>query len=133
MKTNKLQRGITNFGIMLSMVFGLTLLSAADAHAQYRGNRQIIRIERVNNSNVNRIGQAQGYSDGLREGAKAARDRKRRSAYDQGKFKKATSGYKSRFGNREAYKQSYRQGFLRGYNEAHRGNNRVIRINRRGW
>ena len=133
METNKLQRKITGFGMMLSMIFGLLILTVTDAQAQFRGNRQIFRVERGNNNNVNRIGRAQGYSDGLREGSNAARGRKRKSPYDEGKFKKATNGYKSRFGNREAYKQSYRQGFLRGYDEAYRRNNRVIRVNRRSW
>jgi flagellar biosynthesis/type III secretory pathway protein FliH len=133
MKTNKIRHKLTNLAALSAMIFGLTLLSMTDAQAQFRGNRQILHVERGNNNNVNRIGRAQGYSDGLREGSNAARGRKRKSPYDEGKFKKATNGYKSRFGNREAYKQSYRQGFLRGYDEAYRRNNRVIRVNRRSW
>jgi len=69
----------------------------------------------------------------LREGANAIRKRKRYNPYGEGKFKKATNGYKSRFGNRVAYQQSYRQGFLRGYDEAYYRNTRGVRVNRRNW
>jgi hypothetical protein len=110
-------------------VAGFGFLLVGDANAQYRrDNRQTRRVERAENRNINRIAVAQGRSDGLREGANAIRKRNRHNPYGEGKFKKATNGYKSRFDNWEAYKQSYRQGFLRDYDEAYYRNTRGIRI-----
>jgi hypothetical protein len=83
--------------------FGFLLVG--DANAQYhRDNRQTRRVERAENRNINRIAVAQGRSDGLREGTNAIRKRNRHNPYGEGKFKKATNGYKSRFDNRETYK-----------------------------
>lgn len=131
-KIKRIKRNIGKSGIALFLLAGFGFLFVADANAQYRrDNRQTRRIERIENRNINRIAVAQGRSDGLREGANAIRKRNRHNPYGEGKFKKATNGYKSRFGNREAYKQSYRQGFLRGYDEAYYRNTRGIRIIRR--
>ena len=128
---NKTKRNIGRFGIALFLLAGFGFLFVTDANAQYRrGNRQMRHIERVENRNISRIAIAQGRSDGLRDGANTVRKRKRHNPYGEGKFKKAINGYKSRFGNREAYKQSYRQGFLRGYDEAYYRGTRGIR---RGW
>jgi hypothetical protein len=133
-KIKRIKRNISKSGIALFLLAGFGFLLVTDANAQYRrDNRQMRRVERVENRNINRIAVAQGRSDGLREGANAVRKRNRQNPYGEGKFKKATNGYKSRFGNKEAYKHSYRQGFLRGYDEAYYRNTRRVRINRRNW
>ena len=133
-RTKRIKRNIGKSCIALFLLANFGFLSVADVNAQYRrDNRQMRRVERLENRNINRIAVAQGRSDGLREGANAIRKRNRHNPYGEGKFKKATNGYKSRFGNREAYKQSYRQGFLQGYDEAYYRNTRGIRIIRRSW
>ena len=134
MNINKVKRNVGKSGIALFLMVGFGFFLVTDVNAQYRrDNRQMRRIERIDNRNIFRIALAQGHSDGLREGANAIRNRNRHNPYGEGKFKKATNGYKSRFGNKGAYKQSYQQGFIRGYNEAYYRGNRSVRVNRRGW
>lgn len=124
----KTNHKIIKSGIAFLLLAGFGSFLVADANAQYRrDNRRANRVERIENRNQNRIAVAQGRSDGMREGANAIRGRKRHNPYGEGKFKKATNGYKSRFGNKEAYKQSYRQGFLRGYEQAYYRNTRGVR------
>lgn len=108
------------------------LIAPETANAQYR--RDDRQIRRVESRNIARIAQAQGYNDGLREGADQIRRKKRYDPYGEGRYKKATNGYKSRFGNKETYKRIYRRAFVRGYNEAYyRNPPRVIRPVRRNW
>ena len=131
-KIKRIKRSIGKSGITFFLLASFGFMSVTDINAQYRrDNRQLRRVERVENRNTTRIALAQGRSDGLREGANAIRKRNRHNPYGEGKFKKATNGYESRFGNREAYKQSYRQGFLQGYDEAYYRDTRGIRIIRR--
>lgn len=130
MKINKIKHKLIGLSISLFLVSGIGFFFAAEAHGQYRGNRQIWRDNRTSYGSIHRIAHAEGYSDGLREGAKAARSRKRYNPYGAGRYKKATNGYKSRYGSKEAYKRSYRQGFLRGYDENFYRNSRN---NRRIW
>jgi hypothetical protein len=74
-----------------------------------------------------RIAQENGYRDGLRHG-QDDRNRNRRSNYqDSSDFRDASRGYRSEYGNRDAYRNAYREGFRRGYDEGYRnnrGNNR---------
>lgn len=136
MKTKNLRHKIKGIGIIFSFFFSFMLLSVIDANAQYRNTRQIWRNDPYNNnSTLNRMAQSQGRSDGLREGEKDARGRNRPNPYGKSRYKKATNGYSSRYGNKEAYKMAYRQAFLRSYNEAYsrnNRNNRNIRV-RRNW
>jgi hypothetical protein len=133
MSINKLHRKLIGSGIALFIFAGFGFFFTTEANAQYRGNRQIWRDDRninrgnINRGNLSRIAQSQGYNDGLREGDKDMRGRKRPNPYSKGRYKKATNGYSSRLGNKEAYKQFYRQAFVRGYNEAFSRNNRGYR------
>jgi len=132
MKTKSLRHKIKGIGIIFSFFFSFMLLSVIDANAQYRNTRQIWRNDSYNNrAALNRTAQARGYNDGLREGEKDARSRKRPNPYGESRYKKATSGYSSRYGNKEAYKLAYRQAFVRGYNEGYRRNDRYRRSNDR--
>lgn len=134
MNNSKLNDKIAGFVMTAFFISGLGFLFSTEASAQYRrDNRQTRRVERFENRNITRIAEAQGYNDGLREGANANRGRKRYNPYSQGKYKKATNGYKSNLGNKETYKRFYRQAFVRGYDEAYYGSNRGVRRNRRGW
>jgi hypothetical protein len=136
MKTSNLRHKIKGIGIIFSFFFSFMLFSAIDASGQYRNSR-IWRDDPYNNRGaLNRTAQARGRSDGLSEGAKDARNRKRANPYGKSRYKKATNGYSSRYGNKEAYKLAYRQAFVRGYNEGYNRNNRNrrnIRIFGRNW
>lgn len=128
---NNLQRKLIGFGISIFLFAGFGFFFATDANAQYRNNRQIWRDDRYGSrAGLSRIAHERGYNDGLLEGRKDFRGRKRPNPYSKGKYKKATAGYSSRMGNKEAYKQFYRQAFIRGYDEAFYRNNRG---NRRIW
>lgn len=74
-----------------------------------------------------RIAQENGYRDGVRHG-QDDRNRNRRFDYQNSSdFRDASRGYRSEYGNRDAYRNAYREGFRRGYEEAYRnsrGNNR---------
>lgn len=134
MNNNKTKQKLIKSGIASIVLAGFALLLAPEANAQYRRNdRRVIRAERIESSNTVRIAEAQGYNDGLREGANAIRNRKRYNPYGEGKYKKGTNGYQSRFGNKATYKRVYQQSFVRGYNEAYYRDNRRVRTGRRGW
>lgn len=133
MKNKKIKRKLIKSGIASIVLAGFAFLLAPDVFGQYRRNDQRARVERVESRNVVRIAEAQGYSDGLREGANAIRQRKRYNPYGEGKYKKGTNGYKSRFGNKSTYKRFYRQAFERGYNEAYNRDTRRVRPVRRIW
>ncbi|HEX8289171.1 MAG TPA: hypothetical protein VF556_14315 [Pyrinomonadaceae bacterium] len=134
MNKNNLRGKIFGFGMTFLLLCGGVLFLASDANAQFRDNHQIWRDGRFGNrAELNRVARTRGYDDGLREGSKDARGRKRHNPYGKGGYKKATNGYNSRYGNKEAYRQIYRNAFLRGYDDAFYRNNRGIRINRRGW
>jgi hypothetical protein len=136
MRANDLRHKLKGIGIIFSFFFGLLLVSAVDANGQYR-NTRIWRNDPYNNrATLNRVAQTQGRNDGFREGEKDARNRKRPNPYGESRYKKATNGYKSRYGHKEAYKMAYRQAFVRGYNEGYNRNNRNrrnIRIFGRNW
>lgn len=130
MTINNLKRKLIGSGIAIFLFAGFGFFFVTEANAQFRGNRQIWRDDRNNNrGNLSRIAQSQGYNDGLREGDKDMRARKRSNPYSKGRYKKATNGYSSRMGSKEAYKRIYRQAFVRGYNDAYSRNNRGYRRN----
>lgn len=131
MKNEKRKNSIFKTGFVWVALAGIAFLFAADANAQYRRNdRRNARIERNENRNLVRIAESQGYSDGLREGAEALRQRKRYNPYGEGKYRKGTNGYQSRIGSKSTYKSFYQPAFVRGYNEAYNRGNRSVR---RGW
>lgn len=134
MSSNNLCKKLVGFGLTVFFFSGFGFLCAPEANAQNRrDNRQMRRNERVESRNITRIAEAQGRSDGLREGANANRGRKRYDPYGEGKYKKGTNGYKSRFGNKATYRRIYQQAFLRGYEESYYRNSRNLRQNRRNW
>ncbi len=88
-----------------------------------RGHDDDYRYGRYGRSDIYRIAQQNGYRDGLRHGEE---DRSRRRGYDYShsdRYRDATSGYRSEYGDREAYRQGYRDGYRRGYDEGYRQNN----------
>lgn len=134
MKNEKIKNMLFKSGSASIALAGIAFLFAADANAQYRrSDRREARIERLESRNIVRIAEAQGYSDGLREGADAVRQRKRYNPYGEAKYRKGTSGYQSRLGSKSTYKRFYQQAFVRGYNEAYYRGDRDTRRVRRSW
>jgi hypothetical protein len=134
MNDKKIKNKLIKSGIAALVMTSFAFLLTPETSAQYRrGDRREIRAERIESRNIVRIAEAQGYNDGLREGANAIRSRKRYNPYGEKKYRKGTNGYKSRFGNKSTYKRIYRQAFVRGYNDAYYRGNRGVRQNRRGW
>jgi hypothetical protein len=134
MKNEKTRNSILKFSFAAIATAGVAFLFAVNANAQYgRSDRRVIRAERVESRNIARIAEAQGYGDGLREGAKSIRRRKSYNPYGAGKYRKGTNGYQSRLGSKSTYKRFYQQAFVRGYNQAYDRGNRGFRPARRNW
>lgn len=110
MNTANLRRGIKGTVLTVALLFGLTIVTSLTAQAQYR-----TRDDYGYGRNTYRIAAQQGYQDGMNEGAKDARDNDRYKPEGAKKYKKATEGYRSEYGNKDEYKQAYRRGFLKGY------------------
>ena len=82
----------------------------------YRGGR----------NDVFRIAQENGYRDGLRQGQDDLNRRRRYDYNDDSRYRDASNGYRSEYGNRDEYRRAYREGFKNGYEDGYRrnGNNR---------
>jgi hypothetical protein len=89
-----------------------------------RGNGRNRRYDR---QEIYRLAQQQGYQDGLRRGQEDRRFNRRNDMDRNSDYRDGMKGYRSEYGDRNAYQQGYREGFHRGYNEAlrnARGNGR---------
>lgn len=138
MKIKNLQQKLAKTGIVLTLAFGFMILTAASASAQYypqnnqRQDRRDDRNDRNRNNDLYRVARENGYRDGQNEARRDRRDRDRNNPQKANEYKKATNGYYSRLGNKNAYKDAYRQAFLEGYNSV--GNRRGRRNgNRNGY
>ena len=60
-----------------------------------------------------------GYQDGLYTGERDARDNESYNPQRSHYYRKATDGYDSSYGSRDAYRHAYRDGFLRGYDDGY--------------
>ena len=69
-----------------------------------------------------RVAQENGYRDGVRHGQDDRNHNRRFEYQDSGDFRDASRGYRSEYGNREAYRNAYREGFRRGYEDGYRNN-----------
>lgn len=67
---------------------------------------------------VAEVARLNGYRDGLREGAKDARDGDEYNPFSEHAYKDGATGYISKYKNKDSYKQTYRQSFVRGYKES---------------
>jgi hypothetical protein len=82
---------------------------------------------RYDRQEVYRIAQQNGYQDGLRSGQEDRRYNRRGEYLNTNEYRNGLSGYRSEFGDRNAYQQGYRDAFRRGYEEGYRsttGNSR---------
>lgn len=77
---------------------------------------------RNDRNDIYRIAQQNGYRDGVRHGQED-RSRNRRFDVDNSSdYRDASRGYRSEYGNREAYRNAYRDAFRQGYNDGYRNN-----------
>lgn len=109
------RRGIGGAVLVFSLLIGVGLAASATAQGQYPYGR-----DRNGYNDASQIAQAQGYRDGIEQGAEHARKNHRYDLEGTHNYKDATSGYRSSYGSKDAYKQAYRDGFRRGYDESFR-------------
>ncbi len=93
-----------------------------------RGDRNNDRYDR-NRNNLYRVARDNGFRDGQNEARGNRRDRDRRDPQRSNEYRKATNGYYSGLGKKDAYKDAYRQAFLQGYDSAFNRNGRGGRNN----
>lgn len=142
-----LKNSLKGIGLGLFMMFGIMAFSTTEANAQWRDrdddryerdddrdyrrdrrDRRDDRYERRDRrndrygNNIHRIAQRQGYQDGIYRGRDDAQDRDRYNPEKSSEYRKATNGYDSRMGNKNAYKDAYRQAFISGYNQGYNRN-----------
>lgn len=121
MKLNNLKRAVSGAALTLALAFGVTMVASETAQAQYGGyNDPYGRSGGYND--VYQIAAENGYRSGVSHGADHRRQGHRYDATDPAEYRSGTAGYRSEYGNRDAYKQSFREGFRRGYDEGFRGN-----------
>ena len=111
MKTKRIRNGVGGILVTITLMVGIAILSNITAQAQYPYGNDPYGSQ----NNVYRIASQQGYRDGVVQGQEHARKNKRYNPEGTSKFKDAKEGYRSEYGNKDAYKQSYRDGFRRGY------------------
>jgi hypothetical protein len=70
---------------------------------------------------TNRMADQNGYRDGLRLGRIDSHRGRRTDVEAISSFRSGMSGYRSQYGDREAYRQAYREAFRRGYEEGFNG------------
>ena len=85
-----------------------------DRDGNWRGGR----------NDIYRIAQQNGYNDGLRSGQSERNSRRSFDYRNDDRYRDASNGYRSDYGNRDQYRQAYREGYQRGYEEGYRQNNR---------
>jgi hypothetical protein len=70
---------------------------------------------------ITRIAGQNGYRDGQRRGAYDASRGRRTDPDTMTQFRTGMNGFRTQYGDRDAYRQAYRDGFRRGYQEALQG------------
>jgi hypothetical protein len=128
---NTLKR-VRNFGLILSLIIGFTVISGTSAQAQWRDNRDVNSGRYDRDSRYSSLDRAReiGYRDGFKDGAQAGHERDRYHPQNSGDWQKGTNGYEDRYGSKSAYKSAYRESYLRGYREGYdRNDNRGNRRN----
>lgn len=141
MYSNHIANNIKRMAIILSLAFGVVLISDISAQAQYREarkvrvyttivdderdydrnrrNRRVYNTREYTNEGMT-VAEQYGYEDGLEDGADAGRERDAYHPENSGDWQKGTNGYEDRFGSKKAYRQAYREAYLEGYREGYR-------------
>jgi hypothetical protein len=85
-----------------------------------RWGRDNNRNRRYDRQEIYRLAQQQGYQAGLRRGQEDRRSNRRNEIDRNSDYRDGMQGYRSEYGDRNAYQQGYREGFRRGYEEGFR-------------
>jgi hypothetical protein len=85
-----------------------------------RGRDDDYRYGRSGRYDVYQIARENGHREGLRFGEEDRRNGDRYNNETSSYYRNGDSGYRSEYGDREAYRQGYREGFRRGYDEGYR-------------
>ena len=149
MTLNIIKNTAKGIGLGMFMAFGIMAFSSTETSAQnrdqrtqedrqddrdYRNNdrdrrnddndrRNDDRYDR-NRNDVYRVARQNGFHDGQDVARSFRNDRDRNYPERTREYKRATNGYYSSLGNKNAYKDAYRQAFLEGYKTALYQNNR---------
>ena len=129
MNTTKMKSKIKGLGIIFVLVFGIMLMTGTATSAQdYRNgrydnngrdNERRHNDDRYDNNRSNRYRQAmeRGYRDGYQLGLADGRRHRRSDMYGMNQYRNPSNGYTSGWGSRGGFEQAYREGFSRGYRE----------------
>jgi hypothetical protein len=94
-----------------------------DRDGRYNRNRRSNRDGRYNGGDVNRIARDNGYRAGYDAGRRDRADGDRFNYRDEGAYRDATYGYRSEYGNRDAYRNLFRSAFAQGYEDGYGNRN----------
>ena len=130
MKIKNRHINITGVIMVFALLLGVGIAAGAPAQAQDRlgrddQNRQGRDSDRYDNyggsAELRQAALNAGYNEGVRE-RNNAQNRRGANYQDSNSYRRATTGYSSRLGDRELYRRYFREAFINGYNS--NGNNR---------
>jgi len=86
----------------------------------------VVVTDYVSSYDTRRIAAGWGHRDGFKDGWKAALKFREYDPQNNGDYRDANNGYKSRFGDKYLYKSAYREGYVRGYDSGWRSINQNV-------
>lgn len=86
----------------------------------------VLVTDYVSTYDTQRIANGWGHRDGFKDGYKAALKFRAYDPENNGDFRDANNGYKSRFGDKYLYRSAYRDGYVRGYDSGWRSINQNV-------
>jgi len=86
----------------------------------------VVVTDYVSAYDTQRIANGWGHRDGFKDGYKAALKFRAYDPENNGDYRDANNGYKSRFGDKYLYKSAYRDGYVRGYDSGWRSINQNV-------
>lgn len=129
MKIKNIHINITGVIMVFALLLAAGVASGAPAQAQDRlgrddQNRQGRDSDRYDNyggsAELRQVALNAGYNEGVRE-RNNGQNRRGANYQDLNSYRRATTGYSSRLGDRELYRRYFRAAFVNGYNS--NGNN----------
>ena len=72
------------------------------------------------NRNIDRVAYDNGYREGLRQGERDGRSRRRFDPTRNGDWRSADNGYRREYGDKGFYRRNFRTGFEAGYSQGFR-------------
>jgi hypothetical protein len=118
MNTEKLTRKIRIYGLAFALLFGIGVLSATTANAQWRDDDDRYDDRYDNNGNYDNA-LRQAYREGYRQGLQDARNGRRANA-NRAAGQAMRGINNGRWNNNQRnFRQAYREAFIRGYNQGY--------------